>query len=168
MLLERTQAFAQLLAQLRARLAQRGDDLLLGIRLHLLACDGLLTPRIDGFQGDQVFAADRGDLRHHYGFQSLAFADFDTHVPGQGLAGITAHGPQGFADAAFGQHAEERRLGEFDLERFVQRIVEDGVAGFVHKAGQQDDVGSGQHWLREKDAPGSKRSDNQQNGGAGR
>jgi hypothetical protein len=128
--------------------------------LHLLARDGLLTPRIDRFEGDQVFAPDGGDLRNHHGLQPLPFADFDTHVSGQRLIRITAHGAQRFSDASFGKHAQEGRLREFDLQSFVQRIVENGVAGFVGEAGQQDHIGPGQHRPREKDTPGSERCNN--------
>src|ERR1700735_4698038 len=84
------------------------------------------------------------------------------------LRGYAAHGAQRFSDAPLRKHTQKGRLREFDLQSFVQGIVKDRVAGFVHEAGQQDDVGSGQHRPRQKDAPGSERRNNDESRDTGR
>jgi hypothetical protein len=54
------------------------------------------------------------------------------------------------------------RIRKFDLEGFVQRIVEDGISGFVDQARQEDDVGSAKGRPSEIDAPDNEGSNNEQ------
>ena len=136
--------------------------MLLVLRFLLPPRDGFLVAGVDRFQGDQVFAPEGGNLRHHHGLQSLSFADFDAQFLRHSLVGIVPHRAHRLADVRFREHAQKGRFGKFDFESFVQRVVEDGIAGLVDEARQEDDVGLGQRGPSEKDAPRDEGGDDKE------
>ena len=58
-LLDRAQRLAQFLAQARGRLTQHAQHLLFAFRFHLLASQHFAGVSIDGFERDDVVAAER-------------------------------------------------------------------------------------------------------------
>ncbi len=154
-LLQRTEAFAQLSPQLRSRFSQGGDHFVFVVCFLLLPRDEFSALRIDRFQSNQVVAPDRVNLGDYDGLQTLPFADFDTEFLRHTLIGFMAHRAHRLADGRLRQEAQERRLGELDFERLVQ-IVEDGVTCLVDETRQENDVGPGQRRPGEEDAPRHK------------
>ena len=60
------------------------------------------------------------------------------------MLGRTGHQLQGLRDFAVGEHIQERRLPQGNVERRLQRVVEDRIARAVGKIGENDGVFLGQ------------------------
>ena len=107
-------------SQLRACFSQRSDHLIFALCYFLASRDGLLIPRVNRFQGNQVSVPDGGNLGYHQGFESLSFTYFDAQFLRHPLVWIMPHHAQCLADVRFREEAQKRGLGKFDLEGFVQ------------------------------------------------
>ncbi len=119
-LLERAQTFAQFASQLqKPALPSAAMTLILGLRFLLPPRDGLLVPRVDGLQGNDVFAPDSINLRHHHGLEPESFADFDTQFLCHSLVWIMAH----HTPSSRGRLLPARRLKKGDSVSLTSRAL---------------------------------------------
>src|ERR1019366_6047866 len=116
------------------------EDALLAGGFALLLGEDVAGVAVDGFETDDVLRAKAGDGPLEQGFGSGAETDFAGNVGGDFVARLAAHELHGFADAVVREDVEEWRLSEVDGQSLLERIIEDGLSGFVVKVGQDDGV----------------------------
>jgi hypothetical protein len=139
-LLHRSQRFAQLAAQLRGRPAQRVQHLLLRRRRHLLLGQRVSAPAIHRLQSQHVLAAQTANRSSKVGFAACALAKFAGYLGREFRVSRTGHQLQILRHFAVGKHIQERRLPQGNVERRLQRVVEDRIAGGVGEITEHDRV----------------------------
>jgi hypothetical protein len=139
-LLHRSQRFAQFAAQLRCRLTQRVQHVLLGRHRNLVLgqCVSVLT--IHCFQFQYILAPQTADSSRNVSLAAHSLAKLADHLGRELRIGWTGHLLQGLRHVSVGEHIQKRRLPQGNVERRLQSIVENSIASAVGKIGENEGV----------------------------
>ena len=85
-------------------------------------------------------AAETGDRATQHRLDVLALADFAGNTAGNALVGGTPHELKSLAHSLIGRDVQIGRLLKLHRQRLLQRAVEYGIAGGVHKFGEQNGI----------------------------
>ena len=133
-------------AQPGCRRPQRVQHLFLGRRGHLLLGQRVSILAIHRLQSQHVFAAQTANRSGDVSLAAGPLAKLAGHLGREFRAGRTGHLLQGLRNFAVGEHIQERRLPQGNVERRLQRVVEDRIARAVGEVGENDGVFLGQ-WV---------------------
>jgi hypothetical protein len=139
-LLHRRQRFAQFAAQLGCRFAERVQHLLLGWRRYLLLDQGVSALAIHRLQSQHEFAAQTGNRSGNVGLASRAQTQLARHLGGEFRARRSGHLLQGLHNTTVGEHTQERRLPQGNVEACFQSFVENRIARGVGEISKDDGV----------------------------
>jgi len=143
-LLHGSQRFTQFSSQFGCRPAQRVQHFLLGRRRYLLLSQRIPVETIHRLQPQHIFGAQTANGPGNVSLAARPLAKVAGHLGREFRAARTGHLLQGLRDLAVGEHLEERRLPQSNIERRLQRVVEDCVTGAVGEVGENDGVFLGQ------------------------
>jgi hypothetical protein len=135
---DRRHRLAQPLADVRGRLPEAGQHVLLAIDFHLVANQRGARLAPDALEPEDVTRAERRDGAGQQRLRAGALAGFERQRPGHRLAGRPPHEPKLLFQACIGHHREQRRLFQLDGQRQAERPVEHRV---VRRVVEGDDHG---------------------------
>ena len=138
--LDRGQRLAKSAPQLPGGGSERLQHVVFARRLHLLLLDGVAGPAVRGVERDDVALAELRNRAGDHRFARGTFADLARNRRCDFFIRAPAHQPQHPLQPLLRQDAQERRLPQLNFERFLQRFVEDRLAGAVGEIGEHDRI----------------------------
>ena len=133
-LLHRSQRLAQTAAQLRRRLANCIQHLLLAVSRHLLLRQWLAALAIHRLQSQHILVAEGGNRAENVGLTVGTLAKLPRDLRRQLCIGRARHQLQGRRNFVIGEHIQKRRLVESDRERSLQGVVKTGSPVLLTKS----------------------------------